>query len=299
MSFRNIIIESPAHISVKNSQLIIRTDSEHSVSIEDISAMLIESRQTTVTAAALSLLGECGCCVYMCDEKHLPCAVLTPFSQHSRQLAVLRTQLDMGEVLRKRLWQSIVKAKINNQAECLRLCGNANAAKSLFAMAEDVHSGDTENTEAVAAARYFPALFGKGFTRNADSGINSALNYGYAILRGSMARYLTVYGFLPAFGIHHRSELNSFNLADDLMEPFRPLIDLMTFVNFESTVALTPNAKRLLFNCLNLDILSDGQRHSAAYAMERTVQSLQRSLANGKNCLITPELLDLKQHCYE
>ena len=299
MPFRNVIIESPARISVKNSQLIIKTDAEHSLPIEDISALIIESRQSTVTAAALSLLGERGCCVFMCDEKHLPCAVLTPFSQHSRQLSVMQTQLSTGEVLKKRLWQSIVKAKIKNQAECLRLCGNPMAAEGLSAMSEDVRSGDAGNLEATAAARYFPALFGKGFTRVKESGINSALNYGYAILRGCMARYLTVYGFLPAFGLHHRSSVNAFNLADDMMEPFRPLIDLMAYVNFTNEDILSSEGKRLLFNCLNLDILSGGQRHSAAYAAERAVMSLQRSVDNGKAALILPELLELKQHSYE
>ena len=113
MAFRNIIVENPARISVRNSQLVIKTDAEHSLPIEDISALIIESRQSTITAAALSLLGECGCCVFMCDEKHTPCAVLTPFAQHSRQLSVMQAQLSMGEVLKKRLWQSIVKAKLN------------------------------------------------------------------------------------------------------------------------------------------------------------------------------------------
>ena len=92
MAFRNIIVENPAHISVKNSQLVIRTDTEHSAALEDISALLLENRQTTITAAALSALGECGCCVFTCDEKHLPCTVLTPFMQHSRQAAVIERQ---------------------------------------------------------------------------------------------------------------------------------------------------------------------------------------------------------------
>ena len=114
-----------------------------------------------------------------------------------------------------------------------------------------------------------------------------------------MARCLAVYGFLPALGLHHRNELNSFNLADDLMEPFRPLVDLLVSVCYEGETSLSPENKRLLFNCLNLDILSGGQRHSAAYAMERLVHSLARSLEKGEAALMLPELLDLKQHSYE
>lgn len=94
MAFRHIVIENPAHVSVRNSQLIIRTDKEHSVPLEDVSALLPESRQTTITTAALSQLGQCGCAVFTCDEKHMPCAVLTPFHRHVRELSVLRSQLD-------------------------------------------------------------------------------------------------------------------------------------------------------------------------------------------------------------
>lgn len=103
MAFRNIIVESPAHISVKNRQLVIRTDGERSLPIEDISAVLLESNQSTITTAALSQLGQRGCALFVCDEKHLPCAVLTGFARHSRELGVLQSQLSAGEVLKKRL----------------------------------------------------------------------------------------------------------------------------------------------------------------------------------------------------
>lgn len=159
MAFRNIIVENPAVISLRREQLIIHTDSDHSVAIEDISALLLESRQTTITAAALSRLGQCGCAVFVCDEKHMPCAVLTPYQQHSRSLSVLRAQLDMTEPMKKRLWQSIVKAKIQNQSLCLRLAGHTKEAATLCAVAEHVRSGDSENVEATAAQFYFPALF--------------------------------------------------------------------------------------------------------------------------------------------
>lgn len=299
MAFRNVIIQNPASISLRNSQLIIRTDAEHSLAIEDISALLIESRQTTISAAALSRLGESGCAVFMCDEKHMPCAVMRSFAGHSRELAVLKSQLNAGEVLKKRLWQSLVSAKVRNQAACLRFCGAGQTAEGLERMAAEVRSGDSGNTEAAAAQRYFPALFGRGFTRSREDGINSALNYGYAIVRGAMARCLAVYGFLPALGLHHRSELNNFNLADDLMEPFRPVVDMLVYVNFESEDSLSTAGKRLLFNCLNLDVISGGQRHSLAYAAERLVQSLGRAFGSGRAELILPELTELKQHSYE
>ena len=112
MAFRNVMIESPARISVKNSQLLIFTDSEYSLAVEDISALLLENRQSTITTAALSLLGQRGCALFICDEKHMLCAVMAPFSQHSRALSAAQLQLSASEPLKKRLWQSNVKSKI-------------------------------------------------------------------------------------------------------------------------------------------------------------------------------------------
>lgn len=299
MAFRNIIIESPAHIRVDGGRLIVHTDRDHHIPLEDISALLLESERSTITTAALSRLGQCGCAVYICDEKHMPCAVLTPYQQHTRSLTVLGTQLAATGPRKKQLWQAIVKAKLTNQALCLSLCGNAQASDRLNALSVRVRSGDSDNAEATGAQLYFPALFGEGFTRSADHGINAALNYGYAILRGAMARYLAVYGFLPTLGLHHRSTLNSFNLADDLMEPFRPVVDRLVYVAFQDVTELTPAVKRQLFNCLNLDILSGTQHHSVSYAMERLVQSLGRSLEDGSKPLTLPRLLELQQHRYE
>lgn len=299
MAFRNIIVESPAVISLRREQLIIQTDSDHSVAIEDISALLLENRQTTITTAALSRLGQRGCAVFTCDERHLPCAVLMPFQQHSRGLPIVRMQMGITEPMKKRLWQSLVKAKVKNQSLCLRLAGCASEADVLCAMAERVRSGDSENVEAAAAQFYFPVLFGDGFTRGAENGINAGLNYGYAVLRGCIARHLAVYGFLPSLGLHHRSTLNAFNLADDLIEPFRPVVDLLVFHSMTDDDDLSPPQKRLLFNCLNLDILSGKQHHSVSYAIERLVQSLRHAMEQFETELTLPTLLESEQHRYE
>lgn len=297
MSFRNVMIESPAKVSLKREQLIVATDREYSLPVEDLSALLLENRQSTITTAALSRLGQSGCAVFVCDEKHMPCAVLMPFAQHSRTLAAAKTQLDASEPLKKRMWQQIIEAKISNQAACLRWNGKEDAA--LAALADRVKSGDAGNVEATAAQQYFPLLFGPGFTRQEDNAYNAGLNYGYAILRGYMARCLAVYGFLPAFGIHHCSTLNSMNLADDLMEPFRPLADLLVSTGIDESDELGPEQKRMLFNCLNLDVIAAGKHHSTAYAMELLVQSFARSLQQKKAALIVPEITELRQHRYE
>lgn len=299
MAYRSILLTSPARISCRLGQLLVNTGEEHTFPIEDLSAVLIESRQTTVTAATLAALAQNGTAVYFCDEKHLPCALLLPFAQHSRQLEVTRAQQAMGQPARKRAWQQIVIAKIRNQAECLALCGKEKPAAWLFRRAGAVSSGDKENVEAAAAAYYFPALFGADFTRGDETDArNAALNYGYAILRGCMARAVAVYGFVPWLGLHHASGLNAFNLADDMMEPYRPVVDLFVAEHVDAQSELDTRQKGRLLNLLNVDVLSGGQRHSVAYAMERQVQSLRR-LPEGQAALLLPKLLPLEQHSYE
>lgn len=299
MAYRNIVVESPARISVKNGQITITTDETHSASPEDIAAIMLGNRQAVVTAAALAICAQNGIALFVCDEQHMPCGVMTPYSAHSRQLRMLRSQLAMSLPTKKQLWQQLVVGKINNQSRCLELCGNSDAGEYLRSRAGAVKSGDTDNMEAVAAAFYFPQLFGKGFVRHESDGRNAALNYGYAILRGAIARALAVHGFTPCLGIHHCSELNAFNLADDLIEPFRPLVDLFVVTNVGEEAELTPELKRYLLNLLNYDILYEGRHCSAAYAIELIVQSLIRCTMGDKRTLPVPELIELAPHRYE
>jgi len=300
MAYRNLLIESCASLCCENEQLIITTDGKYSVPMEDINSIVLENNQSTITVATLSKLSQYGTSVFICDEKHLPCAVLTSFVQHSRNLGVVRLQEALTLPLQKRLWQQVIQAKINNQAECLLLSGKEKEASCLRELSKTVTSGDTKNVEAFAANYYFKNLFGKGFSRGDDvDGRNGALNYGYAIFRGQIARLLTSYGFLPMRGIHHHNEQNAFNLADDFIEPFRPVVDLYVAHNVGYEDLLTPVTKRNLYNLLNVDVKSGGQRHSIAYAAERLVQSFVRCCQKVTKELMLPELVALKQHVYE
>lgn len=296
MAYRNVMITTPCRISCKQDQLLVQGDVSASFPIEDLLSVLIESRQCTITTAALSALAKEGVAVFTCDEKHIPCAVTLPFSRHSRQLEVTHQQLNWTVSEKNRWWQQIVQAKIRNQAECLALCGRCEKVVILRKRSDAVRRGDSENIEATAAAIYFPALFGEGFTRGAEADTrNAALNYGYAILRGCMARCLAVYGFIPWMGLHHESTLNAWNLADDMMEPYRPVVDLFVAAQVGSNASLDARLKSWLFNLLNMDIRSGGQRHSVAYAMERQTQSLR----SNAQILILPELMPLQPHSYE
>lgn len=300
MAYRNLMISSEAFLKVKNKQLLINTDTLHSIPIEDLNSVLIENYQSTINIATLVCLAKDGVTVYICDQKHIPCAVLMPFAQNSRNYGMIKLQESLTLPMQKQLWQQIVKAKINNQSKCLELNGFIEEANYLIKLIPKVNSGDTNNIEAVAAASYFKSLFGENFIRRNDEDYrNAALNYGYAIIRGHIARLIVSYGFLPMKGIHHKSELNAYNLADDFLEPFRPIVDLFVAQNQQTCFQLPTPIKQKLYNLLNVDICITHQMHSATYAAEKMIQSFSRCCQKTTKELILPELVPLRQHTYE
>jgi CRISPR-associated protein Cas1 len=168
---------------------------------------------------------EAGIAILTTDAKHLPSGLLLPFHRHHRQAGVATLQLEAGLPLRKRLWQAMVVRKIENQAAALDRLGREGGS-TLREMARLVGSGDPDNVEARAARHYWARLWPE-FVRNDEGDTrNGGLNYGYAVMRALVARGLAAAGLLPAIGVHHASAANAFNLADDLLEPFRPFVDI-------------------------------------------------------------------------
>ncbi len=300
MAYRNIFITKPAFISSKLEQLIIKIDeTSNQIPIEDISTVMVENQGVCITAYALAKLSEAGACVFFCDEKHLPCAVMHPLNTHSRQLKMLKAQIDRPKPFHKKLWRQIIQAKISNQAKCLKVLWKDESEK-LVEMSKNISSGDKGHLEGAAAAIYFRSLFGKNFSRENDNLINACLNYGYAIIRGVIARTLVCYGFETSLAIFHHSELNNFNLADDLIEPYRPIVDLFTAQNImDKDGDLTPALKQQLFGLLSMSVMQSGEKHSITYAVERTVKSLSSLYLEKKDTLLLPELIPLKIHEYE
>jgi len=300
MGYRSIVIASDAKLYIKNSQLIIEGEVNGNIPIKDIRTLMIESRSVLITSYTLTALSESGVCVYICDDKHMPCTVLQPFGRYFKQRKRVFTQIEQSKPKLKRLWQSIVISKIKNQAKCLEICGiDIENTNKLLRMCNMVQSGDPTNIEGQAAALYFKSLFGNNFTRNDNSDINAALNYGYAIVRGYISRILADCGFEPCIGIHHRNDLNNFNLSDDMIEPFRPLVDLFVYNN--SDEKLSPSKKRELCNILNYEMISGGEHHSCAYSIERMIHSMERVMESEStdNKLLLPEIESLKRHEYE
>lgn len=301
MGFRNIKIDSHVKLSIKNQQLNIETDIARQIPLEDINCIIIENQTVTVSAYLLQKMADMGIAVYVCDEKHLPNAVLLPMVRHSRHFKILKYQIETGKPLQKRLWQQIVVQKIRNQALCLAYL-ELDGSEELMKMCKEVQSGDRTHVEAKAAAFYFKSLYGLGFSRGNDHVINSALNYGYAIVRGLIARSIVCYGLEPSIGVFHHSELNNFNLADDMIEPFRPLVDLYVSQNYdvaEIDSDLTPERKRGIFGIINYDMDMKGEKRIISNCIDMLVASYSSALQGKRSDLELPELMQLQVHSYE
>ena len=301
MGFRNIKIDSHVKLSIKNQQLYIEADILRQIPLEDINCIIIENQTVTVSAYLLQKMADMGITVYVCDEKHLPNAVLLPMVRHSRHFKILKYQIEAGKPLQKRLWQQIVVRKIRNQALCLAYL-DLDGSEELMKMCKEVQSGDRTHVEAKAAAFYFKSLYGLGFSRGNDHIINAALNYGYAIVRGLIARSIVCYGLEPSIGVFHHSELNNFNLADDMIEPFRPLVDLYVSQNYdvaEIDSDLTPERKRGIFGIINYDMDVKGEKRIISNCIDMLVASYSSALQGKRSDLELPELMQLQVHSYE
>lgn len=290
---RTLGISGRAYLFQKDRQLHIKMDDqETTVPIEDIGVLLLESHQCTISQSALSALMGNNAVVISCDATHHPDGVMTPVAGNVVHTAVLRDQLRASLPLRKQLWQQTVKAKIDNQAAALKMLGlNATPMEH---WSRKVRSGDPDNLEGRAAAYYWKNFFpgDYAFVRHPEGNPpNRLLNYGYAILRAAMARATVGSGLHPAVGLHHKSQYNPFCLADDLMEPFRPFLDLIVRKICSERgqhAQLAPEAKRCLLELLSMDTWIEGERKPLLLALTSTSASLVRCYAKEARKLAYP-----------
>lgn len=300
MTWRSVVISRPAKLKREHYSLAIEQEQTAFVPFEDIAVIMLNHREITLTHPVLSACGEYGISLFATGDTHHPSGVFLPFLPHSRATRWLRLQLDLPRPVAKQSWATIVRKKITNQAACLALAGR-DGADRLDSYARRVRSGDSGNLEGQAAAFYFTQLFGKGFHRDQARFINAALDYGYAVLRGTIARGLVAHGLLPSLGLFHASEQNAFNLADDVIEPFRPLVDLFVSKRvMPDNDELRPEDKVALVGLLNVDMGMPRGKMSVLSAIEHTIESLARVYDGGSETLLElPVLIGLEQHRLE
>ena len=273
------------HLSAYRGFLIVSEDRAEvgRVPLDDVAAVIVHAHGITWSTNLVVALAERGAILLLCGPNHAPVAVCMPIDGHHAQNGRMRAQWEAGRPLTKQLWRRLVVAKIRWQAAVLEANGKPAAAFDL--LARRVGSGDPENVEAQAARRYWPLLMGSDFRRGRDAGgANGLLNYGYTVLRSMCARAVVAAGLHPSIGVHHANRGNAFALADDLIEPFRALVDALTVrLIARGTDTVTPDAKRAFAGLIALDLAGEAGTTTTMGAATRAAQTLAACFVSGRS----------------
>jgi CRISP-associated protein Cas1 len=296
MGWRGVHISQAAKIGLKQSQLNVALgDQEVTIPIEDIAFLVLDTPQCTLTGAVIAALAGANAVILQSDATHHPIMIGLPFQGHHKHAHIAHIQVDASQPFKKRAWQAIVKAKVANQAAHLASHGKHKGQTKLKALIGHVTSGDSKNHEATAARAYWAELFAD-YKRSDETDLrNAMLNYGYAILRATMARAVAAAGLLPAFGLFHHSVTNAFNLVDDLVEPFRPTVDalvvrLLSEQDVEAQTELSLAHRRVLVGVINEPVRMGPETMTMLAAIEDCAQSLVAAMIAKK-----PEPLKLPE----
>lgn len=251
MSWRVVVISSRSKLDYKLGSLVVRSeDGEKRIFLDDISVLMCETTAISITAYLLAELTERKIKVIFCDNKHNPASELVPMYGSYVSSGRIREQIAWDDEAKAKVWQEIMKQKITNQANVLKAVGNVEKGEQLLGYAKQVEPGDTSNREGHAAKVYFNSLFGLDFYRDANDIRNTILNYGYTILLSCFNREIAASGYLTQLGVWHDNAENPFNLGSDLMEPFRPIIDLFAYEH-SYFAAFGKDEKMQVLNLLN------------------------------------------------
>lgn len=292
---RTLFFGNSAYLSTKNEQIVIsypdKEQETKTVAIEDIGVIVLENQQITITNGLLEKLTNNNVALINCDQYHLPIGLLMPLNGHTEQTERFKNQINASVPLKKNLWQQTISSKIMNQAGLLKEKGIPCRKMELWA--KEVTSGDALNHESRASVFYWKNLITiENFTRG-QKGIppNNLLNYGYAILRAITARAIVSSGMLPTLGIFHRNKYNAYCLADDIMEPYRPYVDLIVCHIMETEDSydeLTIEIKKQLLSIASVDVFIDGKNSPLMVAMSRTTHSLHECFEGKARKILYP-----------
>lgn len=258
------------------------------VPIDDVAAVIANAHGLTFSNNALVELSARGVPVVLCGANHMPAAIVWPVDAHHVQTGRMNDQVGASLPLKKRLWAQLVRAKILAQGAALAAVGAPSGG--FYLLSRKVRSGDPQNVEAEAARRYWPLLFGDDFRRDTDGGgINGLLNYGYAVLRAGVARAVMAAGLHPSFGLNHSNRSNPMVLIDDLMEPFRPVVDREVWrLVHAGTREVDRDAKTALARIMVVDLPTAFGLSPLMVCAERLAQSLARAFAAQGDSLDLP-----------
>ena len=285
------IAEDGRYLSVVRGFLVVSHDGNEigRVPLDDVAAVIGNAHGLSYSNNLLVELAHRNAPLVLCSQNHSPVAVLWPLEGNYEQSARMDAQLASTRPMSKRLWAALVKHKLAMQAAALKAADKPQAP--VAALIRKVRSGDPENIEAQAARRYWPLLLGEDFRRDrASGGLNGMLNYGYTVLRAATARAVVAAGLHPGIGLHHRNAQNPMRLVDDLMEPFRPIIDITVFdLSARGATEVTPETKRVLVHALYRDMHTPDGRTPLTACLHRLAVSLAQVLLGVRTTLDLPE----------
>ena len=289
---RSILIENKTVLTTKHQQLVLKSETrESTIPIEDIGFLVIDNNECFLSIPAMNLLIENNTAIIICNTNHLPNGMFLNLNSHHIQQEIFKNQIDASAPLKKQLWQQTIIEKITNQGILLeKITGNKNSFDFLVSK---VLSGDSSNMEGVAASQYWKLFFDFSFKRERFGDYpNNFLNYGYAILRAATARALSGSGLLNTLGIHHKSKYNAFALADDIMEPFRPIVDEKVFEIMQSfeEQELNTKIKSELLQILTRTVYFKEEKSPLMVALQKTASSLQQCHTGDRKKLKYPKL---------
>lgn len=270
-SWRTVVVSQSAKLDYQMGFLIVRSGETRKVHLEELHTLIIESTAVSITAYLLQELVKHKVKVIFCDVKRNPSAELIPYyGSHDTSIKV-RNQTEWSEEVKTAVWTEIVAEKIRQQAELLKINGKTEEIL-LRSYIDELEFGDSTNREGHAAKVYFNALFGKKFSRSDENSINAALNYGYSLLLSSFNREISACGYITQLGLSHSNRFNPFNLASDLMEPFRPLVD-------RRVIKLNPeifetDEKHFMVGLLSEEVLINGRSEYIPNAVKIYVKSI-------------------------
>ena len=289
MTFQNLLITKPSKLSCANNCLVVTQRDEGVVSIplHNINLILIENPQITVSSFLMQQCVENGVIIICCNDKHMPAGVMHGYNTHFQASRILDMQIALSIPAKKQLWKSIIQNKILSQACNLCYIGSEKYS-NITGYINEVKSGDVGNIEAICARVYFSEMF-KNFRRFDDDKINIMLNYGYSLIRSTIAKYLVVSGLNPAMGIMHRNQFNNFNLADDIIEVFRYIVDMKVYNYSKQDDIFTKDDRVYLFEIFEAKVQFDDGSLNLINAIEKVIQSFQRVVKSGNvKELMTP-----------
>lgn len=278
MGWRTVLISGRAKLDLKLNNMVIRKEETVKIHIPEIAILIIESTTVSITTALIERLVEEKIKIIFSGKDHNPIGEIVNYYNKHNSVSIIRKQISWTECIKKKVWTEIIKEKIKNQAILVSYESMENSNLLLNYVLE-IKDGDTSNREGHAAKVHFNTLFGKNFIRNEDNAINSMLNYGYTLLLSTFTREITASGYLTQIGIFHDNQFNYYNLASDLMEPLRPMIDRIVYLNYPEYFG--KEEKLEILTIFEKEVLIGATKYTLLNAISEYCKSVFKALEEG------------------